>query len=49
MDIEVRADISLTHLIGRNDPFEEIQADPFEATPSSQPNHFKGSDEIDMF
>jgi hypothetical protein len=38
IDLRVKAASSLTHLVGRTDPFEAIKGDPFDPPPSSQPN-----------
>ncbi len=38
IDIKVSAAMSLTHLVGRVDPFKGIEGDPFDPPPSSQPN-----------
>ena len=38
VDLRVKAATSLTHLVGRVDPFEAIKGDPFDPPPSSQPN-----------
>ena len=38
VDLKVKAAASLTHLVGRTDPFEQIKGDPFDPPPSSQPN-----------
>ena len=41
IDLDVKAAASLTHLVGRADPFEKIKGDPFDPPPSSQPNQLK--------
>ncbi len=38
IDIKVSSAMSLTHLIGRLDPFKGIEGDPFDPPPTSQPN-----------
>lgn len=38
VELKVKAASSLTHLVGRTDPFESIKGDPFDPPPSSQPN-----------
>ena len=40
VDIKVKADISLLRLVGRVDPFLEIEPDPFDPTPASQPSTY---------
>jgi len=49
INIDVKADTSLTQLMGRKDPFSFIEPDPFEPTPTSQPSVFTGSDSPDFF
>lgn len=41
VDIKVSAAMSLTHLLGRVDPFKPIEGDPFDPPPNSQPNILK--------
>ena len=41
IDIKVTAALSLTHLLGRVDPFKPIEGDPFDPPPTSQPNIIK--------
>ena len=38
IDIKVSSAMSLTHLVGPIDPFKEIEGDPFDPPPTSQPN-----------
>lgn len=38
IDIKVSSAMSLTHLVGPVDPFKEIEGDPFDPPPTSQPN-----------
>ena len=38
IDIKVSSAMSLTHLVGPLDPFKEIEGDPFDPPPTSQPN-----------
>ena len=38
IDIKVSSAMSLTHLVGRHDPFKAIEGDPFDPPPTSQPN-----------
>jgi hypothetical protein len=42
IELSVAADMSLTELLGEGDPFKEIEPDPFEPAPSSQPNDIPG-------
>ncbi|MBM4290330.1 MAG: hypothetical protein FJ138_01850 [Deltaproteobacteria bacterium] len=42
VELSVSADMSLTELMGDEDPFKEIEPDPFEPAPSSQPNVIPG-------
>jgi hypothetical protein len=49
INIDVKADTSLTQLMGRKDPFSFIEPDPFEPTPTSQPSVFAGSDSLEFF
>lgn len=42
IELSAAADMSLTELMGEVDPFKEIEPDPFEPAPSSQPNMIPG-------